>query len=363
MGHAEKKYIAIMAGKWSTNIGNAFFNLGAEYILRECFPDAEIKLLSDQSSYWNLYPMRYRKEPKYSLKYNNFINPDYIVLQGSLLTRQFPGIWGEAFEYYKKNNIRVILLGVGQFEYTKKETIICQEFLKKYPPYLFVSRDRETFENFKKYAIYAYDGLDNAYFLPKFIKPFPHRMPPYVILNFDKTPEPHIYKSKILEDIETGCCKTIEFKGEKWHIKFSATQLKLAEKVGKSYQYIASLLGLGATKQEKVDNYIIIRTDHQSNPLLIKKMFRGPNSFCDDIPYSYINLYAQTELTLTDRLHAALVTMAYGRPAMLFSKSGRVRILERLEVNNITRNPQMLDLKLLGQELDAEINYIKQTSI
>jgi len=48
--------VAIVFGDWSRNIGNAFFQLGGEWILRHILPNAEISLISDQPgypSYWN----------------------------------------------------------------------------------------------------------------------------------------------------------------------------------------------------------------------------------------------------------------------------------------------------------------------
>ena len=46
--------IAIVAGYWSTNIGNSFFQLGAEYLLHQVFPEDRVVMLSDQPGYWNV---------------------------------------------------------------------------------------------------------------------------------------------------------------------------------------------------------------------------------------------------------------------------------------------------------------------
>jgi hypothetical protein len=353
------KYFVIIAGKWSTNIGNAFFNIGASYLLNKSLSNIKTTFLSDQAAYWNLNPMSFRREPVGSLKYNNYINPDYVVLQGSLLTKQFPRVWGESFRHFKRKGIKVLLIGVGQFDYTDTEVEICREFLREYSPFIFISRDRETFNNFKDLSINSFDGLDNAFFLPEVFTPVPHDLPPYIILNFDKTPEPRLTVVRRKELTAAHNEINYQFRNEIWNAKFPSARLKLSEHLGKAFDFIMGPLRLGRTNQQMVGDLLLIRTSHQSNPLMLGRMFRGNNSFCDDIPESYLNLYAQTELTLSDRIHAVLITLAYGKPAMLFSRSGRAKILERVGLTRVTKEPEILDLNRLQEEKEAEMAFLR----
>ena len=54
MPEARSPRIGVLTGYWSTNIGNAFFQLGAQYALEQALPGAHIFLIGDQPGYWNV---------------------------------------------------------------------------------------------------------------------------------------------------------------------------------------------------------------------------------------------------------------------------------------------------------------------
>ena len=347
----------------SNNIGNIFFALGTQYVLKKAFPNARVVLLSDQAAYWNQIPgPMYRKEPRNSLRYLDYVRPNYIVLMGSVLTEQFPKVWGKSLKALYKNGVKIILIGVGHYDYSQREIGLCRELLKKYPPYVFISRDRQTYQNLNDLAKYSYDGLDGAFFIPDLFQPIKADLPPYIISNFDKTPEPNItIRSKdIVRQNDLVKRKTyFKFIDQNWEVRFPRSRFHLSRLLGKSYGYIMGPLGFYGTTQRKAGQFMIIRTDHQINPIMIRRIFRGPNAFAGDIPYTYLNLYAHTELTLSDRIHAVLTSMAYGKPAMLFSRSGRALILERVGAHEVTQKPTCLDMKNLREEKHDEIEFLR----
>jgi len=340
---------------WSTNIGNAFFALGIKYLLKQAFPGARVVMFGDQAAYLNISPgFNYRKEPKYSLRYFDHLRPDYIVLAGSVLTEQFPQVWGKSLRALYKAGGKIALIGVGHYDYSPKELISCRNFLKEFPPHVFISRDNSTYENLHDVSSYSYDGIDGAYFIPDIFQPVKTDLPPYIVFNFDKTPEPKI-------EISSRCKETLHFnfKGRKWQLHFSKHALAASQISGKGFGFLLGLLGFHGTSQNQVGDLMIVRTDHQVNPIIIRRLFRGPNAFAADIPYSYLNIYAQSELTLTDRIHAALVTMAYDRPAMLFTKSGRARIIERMGGDKVVKEPTCLDMSKMAREKKGMIDFLR----
>ena len=137
----------------------------------------------------------YRHEPRNSLRYLDHIRPDYVVVAGSCLTEQFPRIWGESFRHLYQAGTKVLLIGAGHYDYSAKEIELCRDLLKQYPPHVFISRDRRTYEIFRDVSKHSYDGMDCAYFVPDVFEPIQTDLPPYVVLNFDKTPEPFIQVS------------------------------------------------------------------------------------------------------------------------------------------------------------------------
>ncbi len=353
---------------WSPNIGNAFFALGIQHALSASVPNAQVCLLSDQAAYLNLLPgASYRREPKNSLAFLDHVRPDYMVLSGSLLTEQFPSVWERTLARLTDAGTKLLLIGVGYYDYSDAEREVCRALLERYRPYVLISRDRRTYEDLRDIADYAYDGLDGAYFLPDVYQPVPTSLPPYIVINFDKIPEPVLsigpaHRDRLQPGYRRhtgGWLRTFEFQGQRWQVSFPRVRYAAASYLSKAFGHVMGPLGLYGSKQSSVGDYTIVRTDHQMNPLIHSRIFRGPNAFVGDLPYSYLNLYSQTQLTLSDRIHAVLATLAYGRPAMLFSKSNRAHILERLGAGEVTRHPVTLDLDRLEYEKQSQLAFLR----
>ncbi len=231
-------------------------------------PGHRIHLLTDQAGYWQYGRKR---EPANSARLLDHIDAEYFVLSGSLLTYSFPVLWADSFKILKKRGTRLILLGVGQFDYSEQEIVLCRELLEEYPPDVFVSRDSATYENFKDLAVASYDGIDNAYFLPLAYPAVALDYPPYIVLNFDKGPEPACDITSDDGDYVWGrpgcnsCC--VPFNSHALHLRFPRHRRLLSDCFGKYYGYIAGGLGLKKARQDRVGEYHVLRTDHQTNPL------------------------------------------------------------------------------------------------
>ncbi|MBP7051041.1 MAG: hypothetical protein KBE65_08510 [Phycisphaerae bacterium] len=352
--------IIVTAGTWSTNIGNAFFQLGARYVMSQACGDRAVQLFTDQAGYW-----RYGKkvEPANSARLLDHVDAEYVVLSGSLLTYSFPSLWADSLEILKRRGTRLVLLGVGQFDYSERETQLCRELLREYPPYVFVSRDSVTYQNFRDLAVHSHDGIDNAYFLPLACPAVKLDYPPYIALNFDKGPEPictllAASETPVWGRLGYNSCR-IPFEAGVLDIHFPGHKRFASDRLGKYYGYLAGVLGLKRTKQDRVGEYLLLRTDHQTNPLCHRKLYYGPGAFAMDVPYGYFAVYANSVLTLADRIHACVVTMAYGGTAMLFSKSPRAQIIERVGATTIFQQPTRLDLPALDNLRTAEIEFIR----
>lgn len=113
-------------------------------------------------------------------------------------------------------------------------------------------------------------------------------------------------------------------------------------------------------RMDKIGEYRIIRTDQRFHPHYRNKIYRQNNSFCADVPYGYLNLYANTVLTLSDRIHACAATLAFGNSAMLFASTDRIGLLERVGVKDITQNPVKVDLAYLTNEKNKMLAWLKE---
>jgi hypothetical protein len=71
-------------------------------------------------------------------------------------------------------------------------------------------------------------------------------------------------------------------------------------------------------------------------------------------------LYANTKATFSNRVHACVATLAYGKPAKLFSNSPRAYLLDRLGAVNIRKELIKIDTAWLKQEKSAMIDFLRQ---
>lgn len=345
------KTIVVVGGYWSTNIGNSFFQLGAQYILTQVFPNDRIVMLSDQPGFYNVR----EGNPKNAFNLLDHVNPDYIVLLGPVLRSEYAKIWHKTLLLLHDRGVKIIFIGAGMMRYNEDEIKCCRSLLRETPPFIFATRDKDTYHKFADLALNSYDGIDPAFFVSDVFTPIPINFNNYIIFNFDQIPEPNVEISNNKPD-ENGYFK---FESYWWRFEFPALRSALSRRF-KIWPFIEGFIhGKGFPK--KIGDYSIIRTDHRFNPMLLRKTYRAPNSFVSDIPFTYLNLYANTRATFTNRVHACVATLAYGKPAMLFSTTPRARLLERVGLTYITRQPQTLPMENLRVEKMKLINFVKTT--
>lgn len=351
----ENVKVAYTAGYWSTNIGNAFYNMGADYVLRQVFGNDNVYMVFDQSAY--IPGQRTRNgNIKYALNYWEHINVEYVVLLGPVLSQNFLPIWKNTLDELKKRRIKYMILSAGMMKYN--DTILKQikEYFSENPPFVITTRDRDTYDEFKDVVPNIYDGICFSFFLPDCYKPISTDLGQTMAFNFDKIDEPYIY----MDDLPANIDRQFEFNGHIYGLKLKKLD-KISLKTDRftdALVYMKSPLPRGH-RQDRIGDYTIIRTDHRFNPMFIRKVYRYGNSFCGDIPHTYANIYSQASLTISDRVHACAVTLAYGNDAVLLANTTRSSLLERVGANEIYEHPVKLDMKKVEAEKTALLKWMK----
>ncbi|MBQ6272103.1 MAG: polysaccharide pyruvyl transferase family protein [Clostridiales bacterium] len=346
--------VAYCTGFWCTNIGNAFFSLGVKYVLEQILGKERVTVVSDYQTYTTGYGRRMYPS-KNQLEYLTKLDVDYLVLAGPVISKYFLPLWRDILVKLESRGIRYILLSAGMMKMTDEAMKDCCEFFQSHSPYILSSRDRKTFDAFGKYADYSYDGICFSFFAPDYYHPA--RISEKIItLNFDKISEPLI---EIGEKEETGA---LLFEGKQIRVKQTGVLPKLAAKTDRfsdALIYASSILPK-RRRPDKIADYMVIRTDHRFHPHFRRKIYEQPNSFCADIPYGYLNIYANSELTMSDRVHACAVTLAYGHSAMLFAKTDRNGLLKRVGAEGITKKPVQIDMDFLDKEKAEQISWLSE---
>ncbi len=270
-----------------------------------------------------------------------------------MLTTSFPALWEDTFTALKARGTRFILLGAAMFRYTDEERAINLEFLRRFRPAIISTRDVPTYEAFKDAADFTYSGIDSGFFASDAYVPFRLTGPDYITVNFDRWPEPSIR----LDEENGAADRRFEYLSHLWSLKFPRLQYYLSSK-DKVKSYLGALLDVRRLPK-KLGDYVVIRPEHRFNPHVTWKIYKQANAVASDEPWSYFTLYANTQLTISDRVHACVATLAYGKPAMLFSPSPRSKLFDRLGLDEIRNRPVTLDREILRSIKDEEISFLK----
>lgn len=349
--------IALVGGFWAPNIGNAFIHLGAKHILQTVFGDnVNIFMVYDRPKYNNFMHTK-KYIPKTSFEYVKDLDIDYFVISGPASIKYFIETWGDTIINLTNRKKKWMFIGAGMMRTDEESIKKVKEFFKKYPPYLMTSRDKEVFNTFKDVVDNLYDGIDLVFFLPDAVKPVKIENKKIIVSCFDKVTEPEITewtsesKGRKIE-IEGGRYLDLNFKSI-----FTSIGLK-TDRVTDALIYGLAALPKG-TRNGSVFGYDIVRTDHRISPLIMRKAYRFENSLCSDIPDPYATLYSNSEITVSDRIHACVATLAYGNKAMLFANTKRSALLDRMGLQNIYSEPVSIPKEYLYEEKNNLITYIR----
>lgn len=335
--------LAILAGYWSTNIGNAFFQLGAEYLLKQVCPEANVVFIGDQPGYWNTEI----GNPPNALDYAAHVKCDALVILGPFMRPEMEKITAKAMRACHERGGKIIVLAAGMMKYDKDTVALARRLLKETPPFIFTTRDRETYELYADLAEHAFDGVDVATFVSDLYRPLPHDLPEYVLVNFDQIPEPDFVNVPALSKARKNITP-FEWNGKVWEARQPAFRTEMSYRA-RTWPFVEAFLPL-PKRPDTIDGFPIVRTDHRYNPFLPRKTYRWPRSFVSDIPHTYLALYAHTRCTFSNRVHACVATASYGNEAMLFTRSPRAYLLNRLGLTTIKEKPTKIDLDFLRRE-------------
>ena len=345
--------VAYSTGFWCTNIGNSFFSLGVEYALKKILGEDNVTLVSDYQTYTTGYGKRLYPS-KNQLEYISKLDVDYVVLAGPVISRYFLQLWQDILLRLEERGVGYILLSAGMMKMTEEAKKECMDFFGKHPPFLFVSRDRSTYETFAKYATNAYDGICFSFFTPDYYSPATIKES-YITLNFDKISEPEIWAD------ENQTEDSFLFGSQYFHVRNDSLITRIASKTDRFSDALIYAASIFPQKKRKdnIGDYTVYRTDHRFHPHYRSKIYAQANSFCADLPYGYLDIYANTQFTLSDRVHACAVTLAYGHPAMLFAQTSRSGLLDRVGAEEICDHPVTIDLKKLEEEKKNMLEWIR----
>lgn len=307
-------------GGWITNVGNAFFDLGSMWAVREAVEgDVRVNLASSFSR-WSTSKLKHGPisflGPDATT--GNAFDPgprydaDYLVRSGACLSPRWLERHGEVLEAAADRGTKLVFHGIGfsEWSYDRRGIEVVRDWLRDLEPYAVVSRDERTYEALRGIAEHTYDGIDCAFFLDECYDPMP-MADEHVALNFDKRLEP-------------------------------------------------------ALERPADDDRRVVRPHHSfwypwdstSYPAMLRQYYAKENVFVSDVPQEYLDVYAAAAETHADRVHACVATLVFGSPARLYIDTPRSGLLERVGHGAVTERLTEPDPSIVEREKEAQLAFL-----
>lgn len=337
--------IATVEGYWSTNIGNALFQISAFEIFSEL--GYNVIKVPDLPGYIN--PSK--GNPKDYFEIMDYIECDYFCVHGPFFRIESDKILIPLLKRLNARGVKIIGLGVGAMHYDAKALQYYKEWVNEIDFHLISTRDEVAYlflKDFLPKKTLLLNGLDLGFFISRF-RPQPKLIDnkEIVCFNFDQIPEPYFNEDPkgviSVNDNNFSCRKS-----------FSSEPKGILKKILPYY-----LPFIKKFNRRELGGYKVVRTDHRFNPYFGKKIYSNPNSFGMDTPAGYLLLYANSKLTLSNRVHANVATLSYGNKAMYFSNSKRAKLLDRVNLGDIYNKPMMLNQTIIDDELEILKDFLR----
>ncbi len=302
-------------------MGNAFIDLGAMAIIRAAVPDGQIAFASEMPRWFFEHsakpPARWleafsrrrgtqeataRSLADNALDIGSVTQCDLAVIAGMMMCEEFIQINGPSVLALSSRGVPVLLMGTGALMYSDQERRLFGDFLRRLKPMGFISRDDQSYELFGGFVSRTHKGIDCAFFVPDAYTPFPLHLSPYIVATFDSLPEP--------------------------------------------------VLNLNGRQ--------LIRAHHECWGAPRRGYVIAEKTLISDIPYDYLALYANADEVHSDRVHACVAALAYGRLARFYHRTGRAQLFDAVGAGHVKEAVIQLDQQRLAERKTEQIEVVRQ---
>ncbi len=339
------KKVALACGYISQNIGNAFFELGASALLERAIGRENIAYIQDLPANWTLWS-KARGNQRTWWNIIERLEVDAFIFQGPTLTENFESIWDGFLAGLKRVGVEPVMLSIGFSRYSSEEQRQALRLIDRHGIRTVFTRDHRSFEMLAPVEP-TYSGIDSSFFVPWAYQPPRIKGDAYVASCFEASREP----TAVIEAlIENG-----------GHIVTERSQMGTPDRVasrGHSAAYLSHLFRRGS-RAGSIAGRQIVRPVHRTNPALQLRMFKDMNAIASDEPFTYLTIYANSEFTITDRVHAAVATLAYGGRAVLLAETPRRSLLERVGITFPMTGLQSLKADKIEEERTNELAALR----
>jgi len=310
---------------WPTNIGNAFIDYGSIHSIKSAMPRANVFFASELPRW---LCRANRRDMEESIDLTELIEIDALVVSGMTICDEFIRVEGPVLSRLSRQGVRIFFFGCGGALYDQSEIKNFIKFLRGINVCGFISRDEKTYEYCSPSFPKSHNGIDCAFFLSDAFVPAKLKIKDFVVFNFDSMKEPLIETNRGIIRTHHSCLEA-----------FPSNSIS-----GKNYlpSRIRESLSFKPKKGIKFGQYGL------------------RNTLISDIPEDYLNLYANTFATYSDRVHACIATLSFGHSARLYSDTPRALIFKRVGAIDIVNKLVKIDIDELNNEKKNQISFMRE---
>jgi hypothetical protein len=304
--------IAIESSTWN-NLGDAFYQNSLINQFRNHFPDYNIV------SFDGPFQRAFRPGSFEKFGYDSRFRVDakHFVFSGPIMGKVFMKEYAPLIQSIKERGRSYSLMSLhASADDVEMDTIL--QFLREYPPAAIQTRDNPTFEKVKGIASTDLDGICFAFWVNS-MKHLPVYSVgnPYICSSYYRGYEPEFsIDNPQADDLLTS--------------GFVTTQAKAMKQ---SSWRIARLLEYRRKSPSTLGKWDIVRPVHAFTRLPVQT-FSKENSYITYNPDNFLAIYKYCDGVLSDRVHAGVAGLSFGKPVRVEKVDTRFALFEKLPIQH-----------------------------
>jgi hypothetical protein len=294
--------ICVENSTWN-NVGDGFYQAALQAFLQDALVEHQVSMMDGPVA--RAFRPGEKFEP-HAFDSSQYCDADLYVFSGPILNGAF-------FPYYSDFISRIVAAGkryaMISVHGSRRGPITAsiREFLVKYPPAFFCTRDPLTTALYGDLGFNHYDGICFAFCVPELGVPELKFGRPTVAVSMYAALEPEIKFARAgsVSDVRL----TPVDKARMWNVRRHLQWLR--------------------PRPAEVDGVLLVRPIHDIGYRFPHLNFASPNSYLSYNPLGYLAIYKAVDATITDRVHAAVASLAFGKPVHYLGSDPRDSIFDR----------------------------------
>ena len=330
--------ILVYNSSWS-NVGNGWFATSCRNLLKEMYPDAIVQDGDDDIIQSFRPRMKFEQDNAFQLM--QYQRADLHVFTGPIIAMcSDQGPFGRKIIDIIRHNEKYCIISANGTSLSSSQREAIGEMFTKYPPMFVTTRDEETYLWVKHYVKNIYNGICTAWLVDRTLHPQKFQLDkPFFISSWYTELDP------VFELPEGGEATIASLQ-----LKRKKTYWGLPYQIARHFNYLRP-------QQQEIGGKYIVRTIQNLNTRFNHINFAMPRSFISFNTEKYIDVVKSSEFTISDRVHACVVSLACGHPARFLFSTPRAGIFTRMGLD-YTKNDGVMYPNM--DKVDTEMFLLQQ---